>query len=153
MSIHKSYNAADFITTNTFGLNKIKYHGTYSIKELVLAAIKNAREAGKKVMFDIGPSGAMLAPIGNLSFDEAYEAFSEVVKYSTDLVDGYILETFTDLYEAKAAILAVKENSDKPVFCTMTFDSSGRTLTGSTPEIVVNTLEGLGVDLTGVEFQ
>ena len=148
--IHASYKDADFITTNTFGLNRIKYHGTHDIKEIAIKAIENARRTGKYVMFDIGPTGGMLAPIGTLSFDDAYNAFKEVVLYSKDLVDGYILETFTDLYEAKAALLAVKENSDKPVFITMTFDESGRTLTGSTPEIVVNTLEGLGADAVGV---
>ena len=148
--IHKSYSSADFITTNTFGLNKIKYHGKYDIKELALKAIENARITNKYVMFDIGPTGAMLKPIGNLEFDDAYEAFKEIVLITKDLVDGYILETFSDLYEIKAAILAIKENSDKPVFATMTFDKSGRTLTGSTPEIVINTLEGLGVDALGV---
>ena len=148
--IHASYKNSDFITTNTFGLNRIKYHGNYSIKELVEAAISNARKTNKIIMFDMGPTGAMLKPIGNLSFDDAYEAFKEVVLYSKDLVDGYILETFTDLYEAKAALLAVKENSNKPVFVTMTFDSTQRTLTGSTPEIMVNTLEGLGADAVGV---
>ena len=148
--IHASYKDSDFITTNTFGLNRIKYHGSYDIKLLCEKAIENARRTSKIIMFDIGPTGAMLKPIGNLSFDEAYEAFKEVVLYSKDLVDGYILETFTDLYEAKAALLAVKENSDKPVFITMTFDKSGRTLTGSTPEIVINTLEGLGADVIGV---
>ncbi len=148
--IHASYKSSDFITTNTFGLNNIKYHGTYDIKELAEKAISNARRTNKIVMFDIGPTGAMLAPIGNLSFDDAYNAFKEIVLYSKDLVDGYILETFTDLYEAKAALLAVKENTDKPVFITMTFDESGRTLTGSTPEIVVNTLESLGADAVGV---
>ncbi len=148
--IHASYRNSDFITTNTFGLNRIKYHGNYEIKDLALAAIANARKTNKIVMFDMGPTGAMLKPIGNLSFDDAYEAFKEVVLYSSDLVDGYILETFTDLYEAKAALLAVKENSNKPVFITMTFDGSQRTLTGSTPEVMVNTLEGLGADAVGV---
>lgn len=148
--IHLSYNSADFISTNTFGLNKIKYKGDYSIKELALAAINNAKIAGKKVFFDIGPTGSMLKPIGLLSFDEAYEAFKEIVLISKDLVDGYICETFSDLYELKACILAIKENSDLPVFASMTFDSNSRTLTGSTPEIVVNTLEGLCVDALGV---
>lgn len=148
--IHKSYSESDFITTNTFGLNRIKYHGSYSIEELAISAIKNARKTNKIVMFDIGPTGGMLMPIGNLSFDDAYEAFKEIVLITKDLVDGYILETFTDLYEVKAALLAVKENSDKPAFVTMTFDSTGRTLTGSTPEIVVNTLEGLNADAIGV---
>ncbi len=150
IDIHKSYSAADFITTNTFGLNKIKYHCNYDIKDLALKAISNARCVNKYVMFDIGPTGGMLKPIGNLDFDDAYEAFKEIVLITKDLVDGYILETFSDLYEIKAAILAVKENSNKPVFATMTFDKSGRTLTGSTPEVVINTLEGLGVDALGV---
>ena len=147
--IHKAYSHADFITTNTFGVNRLKYHGSYTLKEVCDAAIENAKSAGKKVMFDIGPTGQMLKPIGMLTFDEAYECFKEVVLLSKDKVDGYILETFSDLYEIKAAILAVKENSDLPCFATMTFDKTGRTLTGSTPEIVVNTLEGLGVDALG----
>ncbi len=151
-NIHLSYaNAgADYITTNTFGLNRIKYKGEYSIPELCDAAIKNARVAGKKVFFDIGPTGALLKPLGLLSFDEAYLAFSEVVKLTDGKVDGYILETFSDLYELKAATLAVKENSKKPVYATMTFDQSGRTLTGTSPEIMVEVLEGLSVDALGI---
>ncbi|MBD5632273.1 MAG: dihydropteroate synthase [Clostridia bacterium] len=148
--IHRAYSCADCIMTNTFGLNRIKYKGKYSVKELALKAVENARVAGKKVIFDIGPTGAMLKPLGTLTFDEAYAAFAEVVDITKDIVDGYIAETFSDLYEIKAAVLAIKEHSDKPVFATMTFDASGRTLTGSTPEIVVNTLEGLGVDALGV---
>lgn len=148
--IHKSYADADFITTNTFGLNKIKYKGAYDIATVADAAIENARSAGKTVFFDIGPTGAMLKPIGTLTFDEAYEAFKEVVLLSKDKVDGYIVETFSDLYELKACVLAVKENCDKPVFATMTFDSTARTLTGSTPEIMVELLEGLGVSALGV---
>ncbi|MBE6137077.1 MAG: homocysteine methyltransferase [Erysipelotrichaceae bacterium] len=148
--IHLSYNASDFASTNTFGLNRIKYHGNYSIKELAYAAINNARISNKLVFFDMGPTGMMLEPLGRLTFDEAYEAFKELVDITKDLVDGYILETFSDLYELKAAVLAVKENCDKKVFASMTFDSSCRTLTGSTPEIMVNTLEGLGVDALGV---
>ena len=95
--IHNEYRYADFITTNTFGLNRIKYHGEYEIKDIALKAIENARSTGKKVMFDIGPTGSMLKPIGTLSFDEASEAFKEVVLISKDYVDGYILETFSDL--------------------------------------------------------
>ncbi|MDE6105081.1 MAG: homocysteine S-methyltransferase family protein [Clostridia bacterium] len=149
-AIHRSYSCADCIMTNTFGLNAVKYKGKYSIKEVAEKAVENARTAGKKVFFDIGPTGAMLQPLGTLSFDEAYSAFAEVVEITKDIVDGYVAETFSDLYEIKACILAIKEHSNKPVFATMTFDSSGRTLTGSTPEIVANTLEGLGVDALGV---
>lgn len=149
-AIHRSYSCADCIMTNTFGLNRIKYKGKYSIKLLAEKAVENARAAGKKVFFDIGPTGAMTEPLGTLSFDEAYEAFAEVVDCTRDIVDGYIAETFSDLYEIKACVLAIKEHSDKPVFATMTFDGTGRTLTGSTPEIVANTLAGLGVDALGV---
>ena len=148
--IHLSYSLSDFITTNTFGLNRIKYHGSYSLEELANAAIENARVTKKQVMFDMGPTGKMLKPIGDLSFDDCYLAYKEMVLLTRDKVDGYIIETFSDLYEIKACILAIKENSNKPIFATMTFDQTGRTLTGSTPEIVVNTLEGLGVDALGV---
>lgn len=148
--IHRSYACADCITTNTFGLNRIKYKGAYGLKELALKAVENARTAGKRVFFDIGPTGAALKPLGTLSFDDAYAAFAEIAEYTKECVDGYILETFSDLYEIKAAVLAVKEHTDKPVFATMTFDKSGRTLTGSTPEIAAETLEGLGVDAVGL---
>ena len=150
IDIHKSYKDSDFITTNTFGLNRLKYHGSYSLEEIANKAIENARETGKIVMFDMGPTGRMLKPLGDLEFDECYECYKEMVLLTRDKVDGYIIETFSDLYEIKACILAIKENSNLPVFATMTFDQSGRTLTGSTPEIVVNTLEGLGVDCLGV---
>ncbi len=149
-AIHKSYADADFITTNTFGLNKFKYKGDFSIPAVARGAIENARAAGKRVFFDIGPTGLLLKPYGTLDFDDAYEAFREVVLASREGVDGYIVETFSDLYELKAALLAIKENSDKPVFATMTFDRTGRTLTGTTPEIMVAFLEEVGVDALGV---
>ncbi len=149
--IHQAYASAgaDFITANTFGLNRIKYKGKHSLPSLCIAAVENAKSAGKPVFFDMGPTGALLKPIGTLSFDEAYDAFAEMVKLSRDSVDGYILETFSDIYELKAAILAVKENCDKPIFATMTFDKTHRTLTGTSPEIMVSVLEGLGVDALG----
>lgn len=149
-SIHREYSAADIILTNTFGLNKIKYKGKFGIREVALKAIENARAAGKAVFFDVGPTGAMLKPMGTLSFDEAYAAFAEIADITRDFVDGYFAETFSDLYEMKACVLALKEHAVKPIFASMTFDASGRTLTGSTPEIVANTLAGLGVDALGV---
>lgn len=151
-SIHNSYAeaGADIITTNTFGLNPIKYHGQYELREVAEAACENARAASKSVFFDIGPLGAMMEPIGSVSFEEAYEAFKTVALASKDLCDGYIVETFSDIYELKAAVLALKENTGLPVFATATFDKTCRTLTGSTPEIVANTLEGLGADALGV---
>ena len=154
--IHKAYVKAgcDYITCNSFGLNPIKMKDSkYSVKEMAEAAISCAKKAstGQKIMFDIGPIGRLLQPLGDLSFDEAYECFKEIVLITKDLVDGYIVETFSDLYEIKACILAIKENSnDKLIYATMTFDESGRTLTGSTPEIMTYTLEGLGVDALGV---
>lgn len=148
--IHLSYSKADIITTNTFGLNRIKYKGKFTVKEVCEKAISNAKKAGKPVFFDIGPTGALLKPLGTLDFDEAYQAFAEIVKFADKDVDGFIAETFSDIYELKACVLAVKENSDKPLFATMTFDKTCRTLTGSTPEIMVNLLEGLGVDALGV---
>ena len=149
-AIHKAYSHADIATANTFGLNRIKYHGAYTLEEVAKQAVENARASGNKVFIDIGPTGAMLEPLGTLTFDEAYGAFAEIAEITKDMADGYIAETFSDLYELKACVLALKEHTDKPVFATVTFDSTGRTLTGSTPEIVANTLEGLGVDALGV---
>lgn len=149
-AIHKAYSCADIASANTFGLNRIKYHGAYTLEEVAKQAIENARASGNKVFVDIGPTGMMLEPLGTLTFDEAYNAFAEMADITKDLADGYIAETFSDLYELKACILALKEHTDKPIFATVTFDSTGRTLTGSTPEIVANTLEGLGVDALGV---
>lgn len=151
-AIHRDYAeaGADIVTANSFGLNRIKYKGKYSVAELARAAVENARAAGKEVFFDVGPTGALLAPVGTLTFDEAYEAFAEIARITSDMVGGYIVETFSDLYELKACVLALKEHSDKPVYATVTFDSTARTLTGSTPEIVAELLEGLGADAIGV---
>lgn len=149
-SIHRAYAMADIITTNSFGLNRIKYRGKFSIQEVAEAAISNARAAGKKVFFDIGPTGGMMQPLGTLTFEEAFEAFSEIAACTKELVDGYIVETFSDLLELKACILALKEQTEKPVFATMTFDQSCRTLNGTTPEIAAALLENLGVSALGV---
>lgn len=151
-AIHAAYAeaGADIITANSFGLNRIKYRGRYALADLARAAAENARSAGKTVFFDVGPTGALLAPVGTLTFDEVYAAYAEVAELTRGLVDGYIVETFSDLYELKACVLALKEHADKPVFATATFDKTLRTLTGSTPEIVCELLEGLGVDALGV---
>ena len=149
-AIHRAYSMADIITTNTFGLNRIKYRGKFSVREVAQAAIENARAAGKKVFFDIGPTGGMMQPLGTLTFEEAFGAFSEIAALTKDSVDGYIVETFSDLLELKACILALKEQTDKPIFATMTFDQSCRTLNGTTPEIAAALLENLGVSALGV---
>lgn len=147
--IHKSYKDSQYTTTNTFGLNSLKYNGNNKIKDICKAAINNAKTTGKKIAFDIGPTGCLLKPLGTTTFDQAYMAFKEVVEYSQNDIDVYLLETFTDLYEIKAAILAIKETCDKPIIASMSFDKKCRTLTGSPVEIVVNTLTSLGVDAIG----
>lgn len=151
--IHKSYIEAgcDFITTNTFGANRIKMPDE-DRKLVIESAIELAKKyrTTQHVMMDIGPLGKMLYPMGELSFDDAYEAFKEMVIVARDLVDGFILETFSDLYELKCALLAVKENSDKPVFTTMTFDQTGHTLTGTSPRIMAELMSNMGADAIGV---
>ena len=152
-AIHKSYIEAgcDFITTNTFGANRIKMPDR-DRKMMIEAAIAQAKRfrTSQYVMMDIGPLGKMLYPMGELSFDDAYEAFKEMVLIARDQVDGFILETFSDLYELKCALLAVKENSDKPVFTTMTFDATGHTLTGTSPRIMAELMCNMGADAIGV---
>lgn len=151
--IHKSYIEAgcDFITTNTFGANRIKMPNE-DRKLVIESAIELAKRhrTSQYVMMDIGPLGKMLAPMGELAFDDAYEAFKEMVVTARDLVDGFILETFSDLYELKCAVLAVKENCDKPVFTTMTFDHTGHTLTGTSPRIFAELMSNMGADAIGV---
>ncbi|MFR7589884.1 MAG: homocysteine S-methyltransferase family protein [Longibaculum sp.] len=159
VEIHERYlrAGADFITANTFGCNPYKMSDSgYCYCDLLKAAIQNAKTARDNVnkeayiVLDIGPIGQMLEPLGTLSFDEAYEMIASQVMMVKDDVDVVLLETMTDLYEVKAGILAVKENSNLPVFVTMTFEQNGRTLTGSDPLTFVNVVEGLGVDALGV---
>ena len=123
------------------------------------AAVKLAKEARTQagrdedayVALDIGPTGKLLAPMGDLSFDDAVDIFGEVVRIGArEGADLVLIETMNDSYEAKAAVLAAKENCDLPVFITCVFDGSGKMLTGGTPESVVAMLEGLGVDALGV---
>lgn len=111
--VHAAYvqAGAQIITANSFGLNRIKYRGKYPLKDVVLASIENARSAGKSVFFDIGPTGALLAPVGTLTFDEAYEAYAEIARLTAEKVDGYIVETFSDLYELKACVLALSKRT------------------------------------------
>lgn len=157
--IHKEYikAGANVITTNTFGANelKLKKYG-YTVEDIIDRAVKIAKEAildrnDVKIALDIGPIGELLEPIGTLSFDRAYEIFKrQVLQGVKSGVDIILIETMTDLYEAKAAVLAAKENSTLPVFCTMSFEENQRTFTGCTPESMVMTLEGLGVDAIGI---
>ena len=140
---------------NTFGTNAHKLEGTgYTVEEVVSANIAVAKRAtaGKaKVALDVGPIGELLEPLGMLSFEKAYEIYAEVVKAGAACgADLIIFETMTDLYEVKAAVLAAKENSELPIWTTMSFEASGRTFTGTTVAAMALTLTGLGVDALGI---
>ncbi|MBQ8569726.1 MAG: homocysteine S-methyltransferase family protein [Oscillospiraceae bacterium] len=153
--IHRSYVDAgsDIIYANTFGANRYKLSECGKTPaELIPPAIANARKAAEGralVALDIGPIGQLLEPTGSLSFEEAYELFREEVIAGRD-ADIIVIETMTDLYETKAALLAAKENSDLPVICTMTFEQNMRTFTGCSVSSMAITLEGLGADAIGV---
>ncbi|MBR1592269.1 MAG: homocysteine S-methyltransferase family protein [Ruminococcus sp.] len=153
--IHAVYSqaGADIVYTNTFGANKLKLADSgYTVEEVVKAAIKNARQGVSEnvlVALDIGPAGQLLEPSGTFKFEEAYDLYKEVVLAGED-ADVIVIETMTDLYEVKAAVLAAKENSDKPVLVTMTFEENMRTFTGVSPECMTAVLEGLGADAIGV---
>lgn len=154
--IHKEYigAGADIIYANTFGANRYKLKDCgYSVKKIIEAGIQNAKKAceGTDTLaaLDIGPIGQLLEPTGSLTFEEAYDIYKEEILAGKDC-DVIVLETMTDLYELKAAVLAAKENSDKPVICTMTFEDNMRTFTGCCISSMALTLEGLGVDAVGV---
>lgn len=148
-AVHKGYAdaGAEFITANTFGANSLKYD---NVDALVKAGVALAKKAGKKVALDIGPSGKLLKPMGDLDFERAVALFAEVVNAGKDGSDIIIIETMSDTYELKAAVLAAKENSDLPVIASMIFDEKGRLLTGGDVQSACAMLEGLGVDYVGV---
>ena len=154
--IHRKYIDAgcDIVTTNTFGANRYKLSdSTYTVNDVIGAAVKNAKKVSKdrKVALDIGPVGMLMEPSGPMSFEQAYELFREqVLAGAENKVDLIIIETLSDIYEAKAAVLAAKENSHLPVICTMTLGHDGRTFTGTDILTMVNVLEGLGVDALGL---
>lgn len=159
IDLHRGYleAGADIYNTNTFGANRLKF--PENLDDIVTAAVKLAKEARTQagrdedayVALDIGPTGKLLAPMGDLSFDDAVDIFGEVVRIGArEGADLVLIETMNDSYEAKAAVLAAKENCDLPVFITCVFDGSGKMLTGGTPESMVAMLEGLGVDALGV---
>ncbi len=146
---------AQVLYANTFGTNAHKLAGTgCTVEEVISANIAIAKRAaaGKaKVALDVGPIGELLEPLGMLSFEKAYEIYAEVVRKGAACgADLIIFETMTDLYEVKAAVLAAKENSDLPVWTTMSFEASGRTFTGTTVAAMALTLAGLSVDAMGI---
>ena len=170
--IHKEYLLAgsNVISANTFGANVFKCKSLdYTVDELVSAGIRLTKEAiveareelrkegvsdaDNRPMYsalDIGSIGKLLKPLGEISFDEAYDVFKEIItagdKAGADLI---LIETVSDSYEIKAAVLAAKENSNLPVVVTMIFDENGKLLTGGDVASVTAMLEGLGVDAIG----
>lgn len=157
-AIHADYAAAgaDLLLANTFGANARKLSGTgYCVEQVVEASLICARKAaestGALVGLDIGPLGELLAPAGTMSFEDAYAAFAEIIQAGVKAeADFVFIETMTDLYELKAAILAAKEHSHLPVFVSMSFESRGRTFTGCTVESYGVTAAGLGADAIGI---
>ena len=148
LSVHRAYAAAgsEYITTNTFGANRLKLKDPEAV---IKAGVRLAKSAGKKVALDIGPTGKLLKPMGELDFEEAIDIFAQMINAGKDGSDIVLIETMSDTYEIKAAVLAAKENCNLPVFVTMIFDEKGRLLTGADVKTAVTMLEGLGVDAIG----
>ena len=154
--IHREYleAGADIILANTFGANRFKFD---NVEEIVTAGVKNAKKAvmdcGRQayVSLDIGSTGQLLKPMGTLDFEECVDVFAQIVKAGTEAgADLITIETQNDTYELKAAVLAAKENSNLPIVATVVFGENQKMLNGAKPETVVALLEGLGVDVIGM---
>ena len=152
--IHKEYveAGADVITANTFSSNRRKLPETVTVDEVVGAAIRIAREAGaKNVALDVSQTGVLLEPVGTMKFEDAYDIFKETVtageKHGADII---LIETMSDLLETKAALLAAKENTNLPVFVSMTLGEDGRTFLGADAKTIALTLSSLGADAVGL---
>lgn len=157
--IHKNYynSGSNVVNTNTFGANSLKF-APEELDEIVRCAVENVRTAQKLsdgeqekfISLDIGPTGKLLKPLGDLDFEDAVKIFAETVKlgvkYGVDLIT---IETMNDSYETKAAVLAAKENSDLPIFVTNAYGENGRLMTGADPAVMAAMLEGMGVDAIG----
>jgi len=199
-AVHRAYVEAgsQVVYANTFGANPLKYHGKYSLEEVISAGIANARKAGEvvvkscscrkelspsvekdkpsvlqlqlstttqriRVALDIGPTGKLLKPAGDLSFEDAVVAFKETIRIATTVVEGQrtedggqtaapdliVIETMSDLREVKAAVIAAKETCDLPIYVTVTLGEDGRLLTGASVEAVSALLESLDVAAYG----
>ena len=161
VKIHKAYleAGADIVTTNTFGVDRLKYNETteFQLEPVIRAAVANAKEAirqsGKQawIGLDMGPTGKLLRPMGDLAFEDCYAIYREVVEIGADAgADFVLIETMSDSYETKAAVLAAKEGCNLPIFVTVTFDERRKLLTGCSPASIVAMVEGLGVDVLGM---
>ena len=157
-AVHRGYLdvGSNIVKSNTFGANPIKLKGSgLDCKATIEAAVAIAKRAcggreNKFVALNLGPTGKLLAPYGDLPFEDAVAAYGEMVRYGAAAgADLILIETMSDTYEIKAAVLAAKENSDLPVCVTMTFDQDGKLLTGATVEAATLMCEGLGVDAMG----
>ena len=157
-AVHAAYFAAgsDIVLTNTFGANPAKYHGDAPLGDVVAAAVRNARAAAaaaggtRYVALDVGPTGRLLKPVGDYAFDDACAAFAEQVRLGAAAgADLVVIETMSDVYELKAAVLAAKENCGLPVIATVAPGADGKLLTGASPEVVGEILAGLHVDALG----
>ena len=158
-AIHKAYYDAgsNVVCTNTFGANLLKFD-EIELEEIVKAAVANADTARKQsaaegekfIALDIGPSGRLLKPLGDLDFEDAVSVFAKTValgaKYGVDLI---LIETMNDSYETKAALLAAKENSNLPVIVSNAYGEDGKLMTGASPAAMAAMLEGMGADAIG----
>ncbi|MDR1246377.1 MAG: homocysteine S-methyltransferase family protein [Clostridiales Family XIII bacterium] len=158
-AIHDAYFAAgsDYVSTNTFGANSLKPElRELSVARVVRAAVEIARASadaagGRLVALDMGPLGKLLAPLGDLTADEAYALFREQAEAGAEAgADFVVVETMIDILEMKAAVLAIKECCELPVSCSLTFEQDGRMLAGTDPVTAVHILQDMGIDLIGV---
>ena len=160
-NVHRQYLEAGcrIITTNTFGTNRQKL-APYGLTpaQVMTAAVANVRAAMEQagvtdgyVCADLGPTGKLLKPYGDLDFEDAVDLFAETARAAAQAgADCVLVETMSDLYELKAAVVAVKENCDLPIFASLIFDGTGKLLTGGSPRAAVALLEGLGVNVFGI---
>ena len=162
-ALHSEYLEAgsDVITTNTFGANILKFpdrEGDFSLEKIISSAVLNAknaiRECGgvdKYIALDIGPTGKLLKPLGDLDFEDAVKVFGETIRLGVkNGVDLIIIDSMNDSFETKAAVLAAKENCDLPIFVTNAYDMTGELMTGASPSAMTAMLEGLRVDALGI---
>ena len=154
-AIHRAYLEAgtDIVTTNTFGVNSLKFDNAAEYAKAAVACAKEAVKGyeNKYVAYDIGPTGRLIKPMGNMEFEEAVDIFKECTEYAVSFgADLIIIETMNDSYETKAAVLAAKENSNLPVFVTNAYDERQKLMTGADPKTMIAMLEGLGADAIGM---